>query len=109
MTTPVFMDQEDGSSEGRMGFVIPRKVAEARIPQPANEQVHLTKRRGGQFAVIRFSGRINQKIIADQQRKLESWIEEQGLKVTGEAEVAGYDPPWTPGLFRRNEILIRIR
>ena len=26
----------------------------------------------------------------------------------GEPEIASYDPPWTPGPLRRNEILIRI-
>nr|WP_298869380.1 heme-binding protein [uncultured Gimesia sp.] len=27
----------------------------------------------------------------------------------GAAECAGYDPPWTPGPFRRNEVLVRIK
>jgi hypothetical protein len=27
----------------------------------------------------------------------------------GDAEFAGYDPPWTPGPLRRNEILIRLK
>jgi len=35
-------------------------------------------------------------------------MSEQGLVADGDAEVAGYDPPWTPGPFRRNEVLIRI-
>jgi hypothetical protein len=27
----------------------------------------------------------------------------------GDAEFAGYDPPWTSGPLRRNEILIRLK
>ncbi len=109
MTTPVFMEPETQDSQGQMGFVIPKKVASGNIPQPANGKVELTKRLGGQFAVIRFSGRLNPEIIEQQQSKLRGWIDGQDLAADGEAEVAGYDPPWTPGPLRRNELLIRLK
>jgi hypothetical protein len=35
-------------------------------------------------------------------------MEGSGLTADVDAETAGYDPPWTPGPFRRNEVLIRI-
>ena len=109
MTTPVFM--EPGSSEegGMMGFVIPKKVAATNIPEPASDQVQLSQREGGLFAVIRFAGRDDQDLFENQQGILEEWLREQGYEMVGEAEFAGYDPPWTPGPFRRNEILIRVR
>ncbi len=109
MTTPVFMEPESGESDGQMGFVIPKGVAKSSIPEPANSRVHVTKRLGGKFAVIRFAGRADLETRNEQQEILKSWIEAEGHIIIGEAEVASYDPPWTPGPFRRNEILIRIQ
>lgn len=108
MTTPVFMEPESDQTNGQMGFVLPKEVAESEAPQPANSQVHLTKRLGGKFAVIRFSGRVDLDTRQRQQEKLEAWMAQQGHTASGSAEVASYDPPWTPGPLRRNEILIRI-
>ena len=36
-------------------------------------------------------------------------MEDNGLIGHDDAEFAGYDPPWTPGPFRRNEVLIRLK
>lgn len=109
MTTPVFMEPESGRAEGQMAFVIPKDVTDSLIPQPSNTQVRLKKRRGGRFAVIRFSGQLDETSYQEKHAELESWIEKQGLEFTDEFELAGYDPPWTPGPLRRNEIQIRIR
>jgi len=108
MTTPVFMEPQSDQANGQMGFVLPKEIAEATIPQPANGQVSVAKRVGGKFAVIRFSGRSDRKTRSEQQVILEKWIAEKGLETAGDPEVASYDPPWTPGPLRRNEILIRV-
>ena len=115
MTTPVFMKTESELSDdppaGQMGFVIPAKVAESQIPEPASSQVELKPRPAGQFAVIRFAGRLNPETRDQQLAKLQNWISERGLQIAGRSvdhECAGYDPPWTPGPLRRNEILIRL-
>jgi hypothetical protein len=92
-----------------MGFVIPKKFGEDDIPEPAVDNVQIEKRRGGRFAVIRFNGRLNQNTISEAEAKLRSWIEGKNQIADGDAEMAGYDPPWTPGWFRRNEVLIRLR
>jgi len=108
MTTPVFMESQSDQNSGQMGFVIPKDVAAASIPDPKSDQVTVTERPGGTFAVIRFAGQINAETRQRQQTVLEAWIAKRGLEANSVAEVAGYDPPWTPGPFRRNEILIRI-
>jgi hypothetical protein len=64
MTTPVLMEPEADSTYGQMGFVIPKNVAEQRVPEPTSEQVHIRKRAGGRFAVIRFAGRMNRESLA---------------------------------------------
>ena len=109
MTTPVFMDAEANDTDGRMGFVLPEKVARQRVPEPSSDNVEIRKRVGGRFAVIRFAGRINGDSFAKAEAKLRNWIKAKSLIGDADAELAGYDPPWTPGPFRRNEILIRLK
>ena len=108
MTTPVFMERQSDQSSGQMGFVLPKEFSDAEIPEPANEQVKLFKRLGGKFAVIRFSGRLSDETQTKRTTELENWIKKRGFETVGESEIAGYDPPWTPGPLRRNEILFRI-
>ncbi len=108
MTTPVFMEPEGDSRDGQMGFVLPKDVAAQTVPQPSDQQVEITKRAGGRFAVIRFAGRLDQNTRDMAEAKLNKWMEDRGLVGAGDAEVAGYDPPWTPGPLRRNEVLIRL-
>lgn len=109
MTTPVFMNAGSEDDRGQMGFVVPSSVVEAGAPEPSDDNVELQSREGGRFAVIRFSGRLNKSTRRDAEQRLTSWMSEQELRPDGDAEFAGYDPPWTPGPFRRNEVLIRIQ
>lgn len=109
MTTPVLMEAETESSEGRMAFVVPKDVAAASVPVPSGEAVEIAKRPSGKYAVLRFSGRMNQASIQEAEKKLRKWIEGKELEADSEYEFAGYDPPWTPGPLRRNEVLIRVK
>ena len=108
MTTPVFMERESGGDPGQMGFVVPTEVAQAGAPQPSDSSVDLRDRRGGRFAVIRFSGRLSPASYNNAERQLRKWMSAEGLTAEGTTEAAGYDAPWTPGPFRRNELLIRF-
>ncbi len=125
MTTPVFMQHttvERGDKAGskvRMGFVMPKDVAVQGVPSPTGTDVDVRKRVGGRFAVIRFSGRLNAKLANESKTKLRGWMETKGLvaddsppssdsPVIG-VESASYDPPFTPGPLRRNEVLIRLK
>lgn len=106
MTTPVFMDP---SQSGQMSFVLPKDVAQSDVPQPRSDQVKIAERQAGRFAVYRFDGRLNRKTMEASSQRLRDWLQKEGLTPDGEMETAGYDPPWTPGPLRRNEVLIRIR
>ncbi len=108
MTTPVFMSREPDESQVQMGFVLPQEIVQ-QIPEPSSDQVQIQQRGGGRFAVIRFSGRMNRDSVATAEARLREWINGQGMTAAGEVESAGYDPPWTPGIFRRNEVLIRLQ
>ena len=107
MTIPVFMETPDEES-AVMGFVVPQRVVEHGVPSPLATNVEIKTRSHGRFAVIRFSGQITSETTTDNQSKLRSWMQDNGLEGEAGSEVAGYDPPWLPGPLRRNEILIRI-
>lgn len=109
MTTPVFMEAEHAESKGQMGFVMPQNVAEAGAPAPKSADVAIRRRQGGRFAVIRFSGVMDSTKAAAQEAKLREWLRARGLQAEETSERAGYDPPFTPGPLRRNEVLIRVR
>lgn len=109
MTTPVFMEAKTETSDGQMAFVVPKDVAAASVPVPTGETVEIQKRQSGKYAIVRFSGRMNQDSIEDAEKKLREWMQVNDLEAGSQYECAGYDPPWTPGPLRRNEVLIRVR
>jgi hypothetical protein len=111
MTAPVLMNDPEGSSNASptMSFVLPATMTYDSAPRPTNPQVTLEKITDYTVAAIRFSGLLSYKNIANNRQKLESWITASGYTTTGEYVVAGYDPPYTLPMFRRNEILIPVK
>jgi hypothetical protein len=108
MTTPVFMQAQSGARGGRMSFVVPKQTAADGAPKPVSEHVELQTRASGRFAVIRFAGRLNTESSGKAEKQLRAWMARRGMSGAATAEMAGYDPPWTPGPLRRNEVLIRL-
>ena len=106
MTTPVFM--EGNEDEVSMGFVMPGDVAAGGVPSPTGEGVEVRRREGGLFAVIRFRGKLDSKLAREKEQQLRQWIESRGRRGSETIESAGYDPPFTPPMMRRNEVLIRL-
>jgi hypothetical protein len=114
MTTPVFMENNKADSAVQMGFVMPKEIAVGGVPAPTGEGVDVRKRVGGRFAVLRFSGQLTTKSAKEAEAKLRTWMATKGLVAddsieSSGVETAGYDPPFTPGPLRRNEVLIRLK
>ncbi len=114
MTTPVFMENDRAETSVQMGFVMPQEVADKGVPAPTGQQVDVRKRAGGRFAVVRFAGQLTSVRAKEYETKLRAWMETKGLVADETAEgsgveTAGYDPPFTPGPLRRNEVLIRLK
>ncbi len=106
MTTPVLMsDEGDGR---RMAFVLPAKVATAGAPQPADETVRLRELPPGRFAVVRFRGTRSAARENAMLERLQEWMRSRNLEPVGSPIFAYFDPPWTPGFLRRNEVMIRL-
>jgi len=114
MTTPVFMENDKADSAVQMGFVMPKDIAVKGVPAPTGDGVDVRKRIGGRFAVLRFSGQLTAKLAKESEAKLRTWMESKGLIAdespeSSGVETASYDPPFTPGPLRRNEVLIRLK
>lgn len=106
MTAPVLL----AGAENRhvIAFIMPRIYSLESLPKPNNPDITIKKIEERRVAAVRFGGyategRVNKKVKA-----LKSALERDGVTMTGEAQVAQYNPPWTPPWMRRNEILIPV-
>ena len=78
------------------------------LPEPNNPDVKIREVPGELIATIRFSGRGNEAAHKKKQALLDAWIIEQGYTAIAQARYAGYDAPWVPWPFRRNEVMIPV-
>ncbi len=99
MTTPVFM------VEGKMAFVLPEKQ-KASTPAPASDAIVIDTMKAQRVAVYRFSGSRTKDSEPQALARLKAWTQQNKLQEAGAPFSAYYDPPWTPGLMRRNEVLV---
>lgn len=106
MTTPVFMSGEGGSE--KMSFVVPEEVAQTGAPPALDPDLELETMDPGIYAAVRFAGQLSQKALKEQRTRLQAWLSSRGLSPQGPSLAAGYDPPFTPGFLRRNEVLIPV-
>lgn len=107
MTAPVISTPSD---EGvwTVSFVMPSKWTMETLPVPNNPAVSIREIPGELLAAIRFSGSGRMEAHRQKQAELEDWIAANGYEVSGPARYAGYDAPWKPAPFRRNEVLIPV-
>lgn len=101
MTTPVFM------VGGKMAFVVPEKH-KTTTPVPASAQVTVDAMKAQRVAILRFSGSRTKDSEPQALEKLKAWMQANKLTEAGAPFSAYYDPPWTPGFMRRNEVLVPI-
>ncbi|MEM7697126.1 MAG: heme-binding protein [Verrucomicrobiota bacterium] len=108
MTTPVFMPGGEEGKTSKMQFVVPAEIAAAGAPAASSDSIRLKTRPAGRYIAIRFNGPSTAANRAEHLEKLKAEVEKRGLKISGGPIYAGYDPPMTPGLLRRNEVLFRL-
>jgi hypothetical protein len=106
MTTPVFMS--GNGAEATMSFVLPATFSTEKTPKPLDGTVKVQVFPAGRFAVLRFSGGRSSQLESESLTKLKAWMEEQSLGGSPTPIYAYFDPPWTPGFMRRNEVMLRI-
>lgn len=107
MTAPVSMQQNDG--KWRVQFTMPSQYTMQTLPKPNNPNITITEVPAQTYGVIKFSGLAGSKKVATKTEELQSWMQTQNLTITGEPELARYNPPWTLPFLRRNEVMIAYK
>lgn len=107
MTAPVIQEKHD--NHWKVRFSMPKKYTLETLPRPCSKKIHIVSYPPKKFAVIRFSGFMNDKNIEQRTLELRTYILSKKFKPIGEVILAFYNPPWTLPFLRRNEILIEIQ
>ncbi len=107
MTAPVGATPHE-AERWTISFVMPASRPLERLPRPLDERVHLRRLGPRHVAVLRFGGRASARSLRDRQAELGRRLSQAGLRATGEPQLAQYDPPWIPGLLRRNELIVPV-
>ncbi len=97
-----------GAESWTVRFIMPSKYTLATLPKPASPDVTLSEVPAARRAAIRFPGVATDGLIAEQERRLRSWLEARGLRVVGPPTYAYYNAPFTPGPLRRNEVMLDL-
>ena len=106
MTAPVGVQQ--GNEGWKVYFVMPSQYDLETLPKPNNPLVSIKQIPSQKFAIVRFSGLVDEEKMAKKVVELTHWIESKKLKVIGAPELARYNPPWTLPFLRRNEVMIAV-
>ena len=106
MTAPVAQTQVGNGWVVR--FTMPSTFTLATLPEPNDPAVQLRVVPAARFAVLVFSGRAKADIVASKMAELDAWVKAQNLTKTGAISLSQYNPPWTLGFLRRNEVMVPI-
>ena len=106
MTAPVINNLDD--EQFSIAFVMPKKYSLEELPQPLHSELQFKEIPGRHVATISFSGNINQEIIEKKKNELMEWLKEKQITAIGSIELARYNPPFIPGIFKKNEFLVEV-
>lgn len=108
MTSPV-ESVPAGAGEFTVTFTMPPEYSMAELPDPRDARVRLRVVPVQTVATARFSGVARNKDVRQLQKQLLKYVADQGYEAVSPVTIAQYDPPWTPGFLRRNELIIEVR
>ena len=108
MTAPV-TEEQAGERVHRISFAMPSRFTLETLPEPLDKRITFKVVESRRTAAIRFSGRVHEKLAGSENRGTEG-LGSQGTALTPKSNfiVALYNPPFIPGIFRRNEIIVDI-
>jgi hypothetical protein len=106
MTAPVAIQSEQKG--WRVWFVMPSHFTLATLPKPNNPLVVIKPIAAKRYAVVRFSGWVDDDKMQAKLKELSTWLAVKKLTSKGQPELARYNPPWTLPFLRRNEVMLEI-
>jgi len=107
MTAPV-TEEQAGERVHRVSFAMPSRFTLETLPEPLDKRITFTVVESRKTAATRFSGRVHEKLAAQKTEELSDWLVRNGIVPKSNFVVALYNPPFIPGIFRRNEIILDI-
>jgi hypothetical protein len=109
MTAPVLHAPEKDFKSHVVSFVLPEGVSVKDLPIPADAQVTVQNVDAHYAAAHRFRGMASEEHFKSFGERLADQVKTAGLKADGDVFYARYDPPWKPGILRRNEAIIALK
>lgn len=106
MTAPVTTSM--GSDGAEMQFMMPSEYSLDKLPKPEDKRVAFKQLPAYTAAVIRFSGRARADMAEQYWSKLQTFLADSEWQINGSPTLNQYNPPWIPGYFRRNEIIVPV-
>jgi hypothetical protein len=108
MTAPVTSSPVEEGKKYRITFTMPSKYSLENLPEPVNKNISFSKVARRKVAALRFSGNLNNRLATRKAKELETWLNENKYSRKTNFIFAQYNPPWIPGIFRRNEVLTEV-
>ena len=106
MTTPVVSYEEN--DELVTGFYVPKKYNKKTVPLPTSKNVFIDEMEQSLYGVITFRGSWTKSHFDQKENVLRSYLEKHHYKIISSRYIFRYQPPFIPGIFRRNEIAFKI-
>ena len=108
MTAPVTSSPIEEGKKYIIAFTMPSKYTLENLPVPADKMISFRKVGKHKAVALRFSGNLNSKLAMRKAKELETWLNENSYSKKNDFIFAQYNPPWIPGIFRRNEVLADV-
>lgn len=108
MTVPT-MVRDDLASGWSTMFYLPKGYRAETAPRPIDQRIRVIEHPARRMAAIVFGGKLNELVMREQTAKLEAWLAAKGIAHQGDFTLAGYDTPWTPKKWRKNEVLVTLK
>jgi hypothetical protein len=102
MTVPVV------SGRNSFSFVMPSSYSVYTIPEPADSRMVIEDVPERLVAVITFRGRTGPRTVQKRTEALLGVLKRHSIQPRDEPFLMRYNPPFTPGFLRRNEIGVQV-
>lgn len=110
MTAPVVTCPEPAASGVRvMQFLLPAKYTIETAPKPLDPKVSLREVAPRVMAVHKFSGWATKEDVEKKEAALLAALEADKVTVVGVPILFRYNPPWTLGPLRTNEVAVQVK
>ncbi|KAG6541784.1 hypothetical protein Mapa_016797 [Marchantia paleacea] len=114
MTAPVITQETQAGEADQqkklvsMQFLLPAQYRMDNVPKPTDDRVSVKVVPARKYGVLTFSGVADDTLSHKMLGNLRSALQEKGYKITGDHILARYNPPWTLGFLRTNEVMLPV-